>query len=179
MTRKNNNADKIRRARRAFTRAKDDIARIIATEALEHFNDSFQNQGFTDKTLDPWQKRSQPAPRNEGRNLLTDTGALQNSLTITSQTFDNVSVTAVGVPYAAAHNYGTTITVTVTEEMRRYFWYMWYKTSDDAYKWMALTTKSRFEIEIPQRQFMGYSKVMMDRIDQQVKERIDEIFRKT
>lgn len=33
----------------------DDIKDIAGVEAVNHFKSSFDNQGFTDKTLEPWQ----------------------------------------------------------------------------------------------------------------------------
>jgi phage gpG-like protein len=40
----------------------EDIKDILGTEAVNHFQRSFDNEGFTDKTLDPWQdvKRRDP-----------------------------------------------------------------------------------------------------------------------
>jgi len=177
--RRNNNADKIGALRKKVDRAKDDMARIIATEALEHFNDSFQNQGFTDRALDPWQKRQKPAPRDSGRNLLVDSGALQNSLTVVRQQFNDIRVSAVGVPYARIHNEGGTIKVQVTPAMKRYFWAMWSKTGEEAYKYMALTKKSQFRIDIPQRKFMGNSKQMVTNINKAVRSHLNHLIRET
>ena len=59
--------------------------------------------------------------------------------------------------YAAIHNEGGTISVRVTEKMRKYFWAMYYKTQNSRYKWMALTEKETLTIHIPKRQFIGES----------------------
>lgn len=43
--------------------ASDDIKDIVGKEAVDHFKESFQNEGFTDETLNPWKdvKRRDPA----------------------------------------------------------------------------------------------------------------------
>lgn len=44
---------------------KNDVPRIIKVEALNSIQDTFSNQGFTDKTLKKWDKRK--VPRRNGK----------------------------------------------------------------------------------------------------------------
>lgn len=93
---------------------------IVGNEAVSHFKDSFQDEGFTDETLEPWPevKRRVNPPRVDRaaatRKILTgNTGDLGRSIEYKSEP-DQVRITAdtasVGSSksYAAAHNEGTT-----------------------------------------------------------------------
>jgi phage gpG-like protein len=42
------------------------------------------------------------------------------------------------VPYAEIHEYGGTLSQDVTDKQKAFFWAMFYKTSEDKYKYMAL-----------------------------------------
>lgn len=46
----------------------EEIKDILGTEAVNHFRESFQNEGFTDETLNPWKdvKRRDPASKWHG-----------------------------------------------------------------------------------------------------------------
>lgn len=59
------------------------------------------------------------------------------------------------VPYADIHEHGGTITVPVTERMRKFFWAQWYATGEDRWKGMALTKVASFTIRIPARPYLG------------------------
>jgi phage gpG-like protein len=161
--RKNRNADKIRAAQKEWEKRKDRAAREMAVEAQQFFDENFDKQGFQGRSVDKWPKRSKGARRNS-RKILIDTGALRNSIHIRKQRFEEIVIAAEGVSYARAHNYGATITVQVTPKMKRYFWAMYSKTGDQRFKWMALTKKSQFQIDLPQRKFMGNSPVLTNRI---------------
>lgn len=108
--------DEIRRYR------EQDLPDIIGSEAVNHFRESFANEGFTDETTEKWKdvKRRDPssrwygfAPDNKGRfsttravdKILTGhSKELQNSITYTKKT-DRVSVYTDKV-YAAVHQFG-------------------------------------------------------------------------
>ncbi len=47
---------------KAFTSG-DDIKDILGNEAVNHYKESFQNEGFTDEVLNPWKdvKRRDPS----------------------------------------------------------------------------------------------------------------------
>lgn len=168
------NTHKIDKLLRELEEAEDRIARVIAVTTLNFFEESFDNQGFTDEVLNPWEKRAQPSPRNS-RKLLVDSGALSRSLTIRKQNWPDIIIASEGVDYARIHNEGGTLKVLITESMRRYFWAMYYETGQEAYKYMAITKETYFKIEIPQRQFMGHSETLNERIHKEVREEIRKI----
>jgi len=100
---------------------KKDAKDIIGTEAVKHFRESFQNEGFTDETLDKWpeveRRKSKSgwyghsgqtgkfsAARTTAKILTGETNELQNAFSFVH--------TEAGVkiindkPYAAVHQYG-------------------------------------------------------------------------
>ena len=130
------------------------ISPKVAQKARAFFLQSFIKQGFTDTSFIPWVKRMDTLPHKTLQQSLT----LKNSLRIAEQSPERVVISAgEKLSYAAIHNEGGTITVKVTEKMRKYFWAMYYKTQDSRYKWMALTEKETLTIHIPKRQFIGES----------------------
>lgn len=130
------------------------ISPKVAQKVRAFFLQSFIKQGFTDTSFIPWVKRVDAFPHKTLQQSLT----LKNSLHIAEQSPEKVVISAgEKLSYAAIHNEGGTITVKVTEKMRKYFWAMYYRTQDSRYKWMALTEKETLTIHIPKRQFIGES----------------------
>ena len=140
-----------------------DLPKKAGEKALQFFLASFIKQGFTDTSFIPWVKRKDDLTHK----LLNQSYALKESIKITKADFENVEITAgEGLNYAAIHNEGGTITVKVSAKMKRYFWYMYKKTEDEKWKWMALTKKETLTIKIPKRQFIGDSKVLMNDLEE-------------
>ena len=130
------------------------ISPKVAQKARAFFLQSFIKQGFTDTSFIPWVKRVDAFPHKTLQQSLT----LKNSLRIAEQSPERVVISAgEKLSYAAIHNEGGTISVRVTEKMRKYFWAMYYKTQNSRYKWKALTEKETLTIHIPKRQFIGES----------------------
>jgi len=98
----------------------NDLPEMVGVEAVNHFTESFQNEGFTDETLEKWQevkRRSDPKRIDRAaasRPILTgDTGDLGRSIESKAQPGEvkiTAATTAAGSDkdYAAAHNEGTT-----------------------------------------------------------------------
>lgn len=103
----------------------DDAPRIIETEALNHFNDSFTYQGFTDKSLKKWPKRKAPKrkgkpitgkslerwkEKDQGRAILVghanDTKGTHLKDSITGEITPGKVTITVDKPYAQVHNDG-------------------------------------------------------------------------
>lgn len=86
--------------------------------------------------------------------------------------------------YAPAHNWGGTLHPTVTPKMRRYAWAKYYQSGGgqknategtkstkneepaEALKWkkLALTKKEKLNVKVPQRQFLGESTELSEKI---------------
>jgi len=58
------------------------------------------------------------------------------------------------VPYAAIHEFGGTIRLKVTSQMRSFFWAMFFQTGDEKWKAMALSKKREFIITMPKRAYL-------------------------
>lgn len=127
----------------------------LANDAVNFYVESFNNQGFTDITLIPWDKSNK-----ENGYTLVLTGQLRNSIHTFSVSRDEFSIIS-DMEYSEIHNEGGMIYI--TEQMRKYFWAMFSKTGDDKWKWLALTKLTNFTI--PKRQFMGESKTLNDMIE--------------
>jgi len=169
-------------ARELRTKLNRTIPVRAGTMAKNHFRKSFRNQGFTDRTLQPWRptksKGNQLGAQSEG--ILIESGHLRGSIRVANAQRGEVEVTAGNqhVKYARIHNEGGTVRVPVTQRARRFFWAMFYETSDEKWKWMALTKKQSFTIRIPRRKFMGHSKVLYDDIRKMINKELGEIERR-
>src|SRR5690554_4244099 len=115
-----------------------DLSPQLAEMAKGFFKGSFFKEGFTDYGFTAWPKRKDTMPHK----ILTKSHALRDSVTITEASDSTITIGAgEGVPYASIHNYGGTINVTVTPKSRRFFWYMFKKTDNQMWKFMAITKK--------------------------------------
>ena len=127
-----------------------DIPIIIGKKAVDHFKDSFQNEGFTDKTLNPWKEvKRRQNPKITGakasRKILTgDTGDLGES--IKYRTEPGAAVIYSDKPYAEAHNEGTT------------------------------NAGRRHNVVIPKRQFIGESEELDAEIEREIERKLGNIF---
>lgn len=149
-----------------------DLPEKVGEKARAFFLTSFDKEGFTDTSFMAWPKRQDDLPHK----LLSQSLALRASVKVTRADMKQVVVRAgEGLPYAEIHNEGGTISVPVTERMRRYFWYLFKKTGEDKYKWMALTKKERLTIRIPKRQFIGQSYILDGQLEKIFIDRIIEV----
>lgn len=135
-----------------------DIPDIVGIEAVNHFQDSFQNEGFTDVSLERWVEVKRRQGKGKGadatRKILTGrTGALHDSIEYKVEP-GKVTVSAnpqnvgAGVNYAAVHNFG------VTDAGRKR------------------------NTVIPKRQFLGESQVLNKKIQDQIEAHLEKIINK-
>ena len=165
----------------------------IGRMAKDHFQENFRKGGFVNNGLQQWPKSkrqlsgtssaaAQYGPLLSGRNHLF------SSMKYTPSDY-RVKV-ANKVPYAAIHNEGGTVNPTVTPEMRRFAWAMFYKSSGkkkgkkgsmlsnpDAERWkaLALTKKSKLTVKIPKRQFLGESAELRKSINDKIEKELSKI----
>jgi phage gpG-like protein len=146
----------------------NDIPVIIGVEAVNHFKQSFINDGFTDTSLTKWASRK--SKRTGGTNsqpILTKSGELGDSIDYKVQ--GQTVLIYTDKKYAQIHNEGGKITV--TPNMRKYFWAQYYMAKEageselmQQYKAMALAK----EIKIEKRQFIGESAVLNSNITDKI-----------
>lgn len=166
---------------------------IAGRIAKDHFQDNFRRGGFVNGGLHPWPKAKRlssggtDAASNYGT-LLSGRNHLFGSIKYVPS--DYLVVISNEVPYAALHNQGGTVDVPVTDRMRRYAWARFYRASGKVRKaakggrkgrrktgggaqaspqaafWknFALTRKKKLHIRIPQRQFIGDSRELDEKI---------------
>jgi len=83
------------------------------------------------------------------------------------------------VEYAAIQEKGGTTHPKVTEKSRRFFWAMYFKTGEDMWKGLALTTKTTLDITIPARPaLVPAAKKSMPDVEKIFKEAIKGSFEK-
>ena len=150
-----------------------DLPEKAGEKALHFFLASFIKQGFTDTSFIPWVKRKDDLTHK----LLNQSYALKASGKIDKADLTEVNISfGEGLNYAAIHNEGGTITVKVSAKMKRFFWYMYKKTEDEKWKWMALTKNETLTIKIPKRQYIGESETLMNNLDKMFIDRIKQYF---
>ena len=157
---------------------------IAGRMAKDHFQDNFRREGFVNGGLHPWPKAKR---LSSGR---TDAaGQYGTLLSGRNHLFSSVKYVpadyrvrvADDLMYAPLHNWGGEVHPTVTPQMRRFAWAKYYqasgKANPEALKWkrLALTKKKKLRIRIPQRQFIGESKELSDRITKKTENEIRNI----
>lgn len=144
----------------------EDALRIVETEALNHFQNSFVYQGFTDKSLVKWPARKIPRrkgkpitgktlekwkAKNEGRALLishaSDTKGTHMANSIVSELAPGKVTIIVDKPYAQVHNDG-------------------------------LRAGRPPGFTMPQRQFIGPSEKLEQKIQAKFEKEIDKLIKK-
>ena len=192
-----------REIERRVLRAKDDIEREVrdrlprkvGVTAVNLFRQNFRDAGWRDGGLHPWKKtlRQQQGGADAKYTPLTSRrDHLMRSIQYEAAP-GQVTVTD-PVPYAAIHNQGGTLNThpSVTPRMRRFAWARAYALArvkgngklpkqlpPEAQKWraLALTKKAKLNIKakIPQRQFIGDSLELRNKINKLIGESLQRI----
>lgn len=150
----------------------EDVPEIIGTEAVNHFKNNFQEEGFDG---DKWEsRRSQRQGSTGGQKVLTYSGELSESIDYRIQGTTIIIFT--DKPYGEIHNEGGKITV--TPKMKGYFFAKSKEAKENGeielanqYKAFALSK----EIIIKQRKFMGQSPVLIGKITDRIKRDLTQI----
>jgi phage gpG-like protein len=171
-----------------FLKFRAELTTIVGVTAVNTFKQSFIRQGFIkDRTIERWKKRKvKKGQTDSSRKILVMSGRLKRAIRIAFKSYNEVAV-GNDVPYAKIHNEGGTInnTVNVKAHRRRDF-------RNDIYslKTRKRTKKSslnyqmyqyvsahqrRMNLKIAQRQFMGNSKFLHDRLEAIFVERLKKI----
>nr|DAE58177.1 MAG TPA: tail morphogenesis protein [Caudoviricetes sp.] len=177
---------------------------VAGRMAKDHFQDNFRRDGFVNGGLHPWPKAKRLSAgetdaASQYGTLLSGRNHLFNSIKYITSDY-RVRV-ANDVVYAPVHNWGGSVSVTVTDRMRRFAWAKFYKASGKAgktatrqkkgrngpavgqaanpkasfWKNLALTKKKKLDIRIPQRQFLGDSKELTGKINERIEKEIRNI----
>ena len=174
---------------------RDRLPRKVGIVAVNHFKQNFRDAGWRDDGLHPWnttQRQREGGPDAKYTPLTSRRDHLMRSIQYSSQP-GQVTVSN-PVPYAPIHNNGGTVGThpSVTKRMRRFAWAKVYALAGvkgrgklpkhlpaAAAKWraLALTKKSKLSItaHIPQRQFMGDSRELKQKINAIINDSIKRI----
>lgn len=140
---------------------KTDAKDIMGIEAIAHFKESFKNEGFTDESLEPWAEVERRKPESPWYGHSGQTGKFSAARTtakiLTGETKDlqnafNHVHTEAGVkiindkPYAAVHQYG-----------------------------LGAKIYGKKPFTMLRRRFVGRSKMMVQKINKELKSRIIKI----
>jgi phage gpG-like protein len=159
-------ADKFREKMKEITDfiGSDDAKDIVGTEAVNHFKESFANEGFTDENLEPWPEVERRKKDSEWFGHSGQTGKFSEARTmakiLTGETNElreatKYEKTGKGVKvknekkYARVHQFGG---------MAKIY--------------------GKKEFQMLARPFIGKSKVMVDKIKDELKSRIKDILKK-
>lgn len=145
---------------------KSDMRRHAKVYCLQWFDDSFQNQGFTDAAFEAWDKRD--PDKSPGRAVLTDTTFLRKSLAVLNEDQNTVRF-GTHVPYAATHNFG--LRVRAVQNVRAH-----HRTRDGKRHEVQAHTR-KMDTQFKKRQFIGESQQMMENLDQWLLNQIKERFK--
>lgn len=145
---------------------REDVPEVIGTEAVKHFKQNFVNEGFDG---DKWAARKSAVKLP--RKVLTGQGSGDHLGDSIDYRVSGSTITIfTDKVYAQIHNEGGTITV--TDQMKKYFWAMSYQAKaageedlQNQYKAMALSK----EIVIKQRKFMDISEPLNNKIIAKIK----------
>lgn len=177
---------------------------IAGRLAKDHFQDNFRRGGFVNGGLHPWPKARRLASggtdaASQHGTLLSGRKHLYNSIQYVPSDY-RVRVYN-EVAYASIHNWGGTVSVTVTDRMKRFAWAKFYEASGKSgkaatggkkgrksvagkqtvspqasfWKNLALTRKKKLNIRIPQRQFLGESEELTTKINERIEKEIRNI----
>lgn len=157
--------------------------------AVNHFQDNFDKGGFVNNGLHKWKKSNRElhggkSAKSQYKTLMSGRNQLYQSIRYTPG--DGKVVIATNEPHAPIHNWGGTLNPTVTPKMRKFAWAKFFAAGGksgspssgggegggpDAQFWkrLALTKKTKLNIRMPQRQFLGESK----ELDEKIREKLD------
>lgn len=163
----------IRQLQQAQQYIKESVPVVIGVEAVRFFKDAFVKGGLKNK----WAPRKIPRPGStNNQNVLIQSEHLMDSIDYKVEGNDVIIYS--DLIYAEIHNDGGEITV--TGKMRKYFWAKHYEAKAaglldvaDMWKSCALAKK----IVIPQRQFIGDSPELDQRIIDKITSDLDKIFK--
>lgn len=176
----------------------------VGNMAKRHYQDNFRKSGFMNGGLHAWPKTKRQlaggtSAANRHGPLLSNRNHLFNSVRYVPGDYRVKIVN--DVPYASIHNWGGETTPAVTPKMRRFAWAMYYETggeqeagakgresaekdesaplSPEAKMWrgLALTKKKKLRIKIPQRQFIGPSRELEERIRADIETQVESVLK--
>lgn len=159
----------------------DQLPRMIGKTAVEHYQQNFYQGGFVNNGLHPWKRpKRYDADGNAGAQYGTLLSARNELLhSIHYRIVPSGILISSDKPYAAIHNEGGSIAI--TPKMKAFFWRKHKELTDKAAdktiktKWKGMALSK--ELKIPQRQFVGNSRELNDKIEAMIVNEFKKLFR--
>ena len=145
---------------------KADARKFAKVYCLQWFDDSFQNQGFTDVGFQAWSNRTND--RRPGGAILIDTTFLRKSLQVLSESETQIAF-GTHVPYSGVHNYG--LRVRAIQNVRAF------TRTRNGNREQVKAHIRKMDTKFPERKFIGESKLMMEGLDKWVLNEIEKRFK--
>ena len=175
-----------------FRKVREELPLQMAAVAQNFFVGSFQRQGWYDGlTLKRWTPRKgekwrrKKKGRRGNRAILIKTGRLRRSIKIRSARFQKIII-ATDVAYAAAHNYGSLVAVSVRSHTRRQYRRVreeyTTKTGKQRTRRKKVVNSSHTvrqhtrKMNLPQRQFMGHSPMLDRKLNKVIERQMEYLF---
>lgn len=149
----------------------EDILDDAEVELLNHTLDAFNNEAFDGKK---WTVRRD---KTNTKSLLVKDSILRNSFK-TRKVGENIIIST-DLDYAEIHNEGGKIVQKPTWKQRMFFSHKSNAagSTSEANKWAAMSTAKELNITIPQRQFIGDSKELENRVSKVVEKNLEDFFK--
>ena len=156
---------------RRYERLKRSLAKTIGNEAVNFAKDSFKKQGFEESPgrVNKWKKRKPGAPRNKGRNILSDTGQGKRSIRRGLTTRTQVRIVT-DTPYMKAHNEGARIRGRARVKAHR-------RRTASGRRVPVKSHHRQVDFWLPRRRFIGPSGELNRRINRRIRRGLIKVFR--
>lgn len=146
---------------------KNDVVDVVGTEAVNQFKRNFETESNGPGGQKWASRKTLREGGTNGQKVLSKSGELAES--IDYEKSGNTAIIKTDKPYAELHNEGGTITV--TPNMKKFFWYKHKEAkeagNDDlAEQWKGLALAKT--LTFPQRQFIGETPELLDAIEKKI-----------
>ena len=153
----------------------------MGTVIVNFSKERFRAQAWADNSYQPWKARRRNGKKTSSRGILIKSGRLRRSIRIVRTTSNSVTVGS-DVPYAQAHNEGFTGSVSVRGHKRHNM-----KRRQMEVKGKKRNVKMSVgefyvkahdrRMDLPQRQFMGESRMQRRLIENLILKEIQKVFK--
>ncbi|MEM7372806.1 MAG: phage virion morphogenesis protein [Bacteroidota bacterium] len=151
------------------------LPRVVGNMAVNFYKDRFRRQGWHDNSFSRWPDRKRPE-KGARRAVLVKSGRLRRSIRIINTTFNSVTV-GTDVPYAKIHNEGGQVNVSQSVKRHdRKAHRRRVRGREQRVKAHSVKAHTRsFSATIPQRKYMGRSRLLTKRIVMHINKQIDNL----
>ena len=155
------------------------LPKIVANDTQKHFQSGFRSGGGkTNDSISGWKQR-QFTKGKGSRGVLVNSGRLRKDISKKLVSFSRIIIGTTSLTKDYAHTQNEGGNITITKQMRSFFWAQHYKSRAKTEKeyWKNLALHKGNTIKIPKREFIGDSRVLERRINMSVKKQMEKVFK--